>query len=435
MINGRYNGAANGVIRLNGTIAGQNYSREIKVNFPETESKNDSLATLWARTRIDDLTSRSYTEKATEGQIKEADQLITQLGLEFRLLTKFTSFVAVEDRVVNYTGDQKTVEVPVELPEGSSREADSPFRRLEAMTSLSQAPAATQGQGGGQGSGYGYGNGTSATVNVTSSQISVLPKSENFTSILKIAPGTRPDSKSGGFTIDGSSGSENTFIVDGQEVINFRNAGSNNSSTPLVKGRSKNLEMPEFPAAALAAKANGIVQVQILIDDAGKVLVAKTISGHPLLRAASEKAALASTFEPTMIGDRTVRVRGIISYNFGKTKVEGGTLEKMTAELSENDKKDFRMAQKLHFWLYAVVRRLEINDFTPAENEVKFVKDGKASIDIQLTSKDAKLTEKLKAAGFELVSEKGLVLTGNIPIEKLKVLAEIENVELILPHI
>jgi len=441
VINGRYNGAASGTIRLKGTIAGQNYSREIKVNFPESDPKNDSLATLWARTRIDDLTSKSYGETAVEGQIKETDQLITQLGLEFRLLTKFTSFVVVEDRVVNYTGDSKKVEVPVQLPEGSSRETDSPFRRLEIMTSLSAAPAATQGQKTFKGTGSGSGSGSGTNFNaqyggaVNASNISILPKSENFSSILRVTPGTRPEEKSGGFTIDGSSGAENTFIVDGQEVVNFRNGGLNNTSTPLVKGRTKTLPLPEFTAAAKTANADGIVQVQVLIDESGNVMVAKTISGHPLLRPASETAALASKFEPTKIGDKTVRVRGIISYKFGKTKVEGGTLEKMTAELSENDKKDLRAAQKLHFWLYAVVRRLEVNNFTPSDNESKFVKDGKASIDIQIKAKNAKLTDALKAAGFELTSEKGLVLTGQIPIENLAALAEIENVELVLPHI
>ncbi len=462
LINGRYNGAASGVIRLKGTIAGQNYSREIKVNLPESESKNDSLATLWARTRIDDLTSRSYGETATEGSIKETDQMITQLGLEFRLMTRFTSFVAVEDRVVNYTGDQKKVDVPVELPEGSSREADSPFRRLEVVTNLSSAPAVSQGQGTGQGSGRGsgfnaeYGGATGGAVNVVtvsggdstvevtssnisnavnSSQISLLPKSQNFTSILKVVPGTRPEPMTSGFMIDGSSGSENSFIIDGAEVTNYRNAGLNNSATPLIKGRAVNLEMPIFPAAALAVKATGVVQVQILIDDSGKVVVAKTISGHPLLREVSEKAALASKFEPTMIGDKAVRVRGVISYKFGETKVEGGTLEKMTAEFSEKDKKDFRVAQILHFWLYDIVRRLEINNFKPSDNEGKFVKNGKASIDIQLTAKDTKTMEQLKAAGFELLSEKNLVVTGLIPIERLADLAEIEKVKLVLPHI
>jgi len=41
-----------------------------------------------------------------------------QTALAHRLMTQFTSFVAVEDRVVNEGGTQRTVSVPVEMPQG-----------------------------------------------------------------------------------------------------------------------------------------------------------------------------------------------------------------------------------------------------------------------------------------------------------------------------
>lgn len=56
-------------------------------------------------------------------------------------------------------------------------------------------------------------------TNISSQRIENLPKGTNFTSMLKAAPGTRPE---GGFAVDGASGSENTFITDAQEVSNFR---------------------------------------------------------------------------------------------------------------------------------------------------------------------------------------------------------------------
>jgi Ca-activated chloride channel family protein len=68
-------------------------------------------------TRIDDLTSQDYTNSKPE--IKDA---ITNLGLEYRLMTQFTSFVAVEERVVTDGGQPRRIEVPVELPEGVSYE-------------------------------------------------------------------------------------------------------------------------------------------------------------------------------------------------------------------------------------------------------------------------------------------------------------------------
>jgi len=58
-----------------------------------------------------------------QGNIKPAVQKeITQLGLDYGLMTQFTSFVAVEERVVTTNGQPQRVEVPVEMPAGVSYE-------------------------------------------------------------------------------------------------------------------------------------------------------------------------------------------------------------------------------------------------------------------------------------------------------------------------
>jgi hypothetical protein len=50
-------------------------------------------------------------------------ETITQLGLEFRLMTQFTSFIAVEEMVVTDGGQPRRIDVPVEVPEGMNRGA------------------------------------------------------------------------------------------------------------------------------------------------------------------------------------------------------------------------------------------------------------------------------------------------------------------------
>ena len=80
-----------------GKVAGQEYSREIAINLPEAEAADDSLASLWARTRVNEL-SNEKLRGANPSKTADFDKQITQLGLEFRLMTNFTSFVAVEDR-------------------------------------------------------------------------------------------------------------------------------------------------------------------------------------------------------------------------------------------------------------------------------------------------------------------------------------------------
>ncbi|MBK7394359.1 MAG: TonB-dependent receptor [Chloracidobacterium sp.] len=75
-------------------------------------------------------------------------------------------------------------------------------------------------------------------TNITSQLYEQLPKGTSFTSLLKVSPGTRAESNSGGFQVDGASGSENTFIIDGQEVTNFRTGvlnSTNNIPTALIK--------------------------------------------------------------------------------------------------------------------------------------------------------------------------------------------------------
>jgi outer membrane receptor protein involved in Fe transport len=59
------------------------------------------------------------------------------------------------------------------------------------------------------------------SVNITERQIAVLPKSLDFSSVIRVAPGTRGETKAGGFQIDGASGAENVFIVDGVEVTDL----------------------------------------------------------------------------------------------------------------------------------------------------------------------------------------------------------------------
>ena len=122
VIVGRYDRAGQGRLRLRGKRGGQEWSREIAVRLPESESRHDVLATLWARTRVEDLMSEDWTgaqHSQMRGDLKES---ITQLGLQFRLMTQFTSFVAVEESTLTQGGVAVKVEVPVELPHGVSYE-------------------------------------------------------------------------------------------------------------------------------------------------------------------------------------------------------------------------------------------------------------------------------------------------------------------------
>ena len=121
VIKGRFTAAGRGTIRLKGKMAGVDYVRDIPVDFPETMASHDVLAPLWARARIDDLMSQDFNGAQSGAMKPELKKTITQLGIEYRLMTQFTSFVAVEERVVTDHGKLRRIDVPVEIPKGVQR--------------------------------------------------------------------------------------------------------------------------------------------------------------------------------------------------------------------------------------------------------------------------------------------------------------------------
>lgn len=91
---------------------------------------------------------------------------------------------------------------------------------------------------------------------------------------------------------------------------------SNPSGKNVINGSAAYLPRPAYPAAARAVKASGLVEVEVLIDEIGRVIYAKAVSGHPLLRAAAVKAAKEAKFSQTRLQELPVKVAGIIAYNF-----------------------------------------------------------------------------------------------------------------------
>jgi len=62
---------------------------------------------------------------------------------------------------------------------------------------------------------------TKAQTNLSARQIEALPKGTGFTSLIKQSIAVRPEPLGGQFSINGATGPENSFIVDGQETQNF----------------------------------------------------------------------------------------------------------------------------------------------------------------------------------------------------------------------
>lgn len=84
----------------------------------------------------------------------------------------------------------------------------------------------------------------------------------------------------------------------------------------VITSQALSLPKPAYPAIAKQVGVQGPVSVQVLVDETGRVISAKAISGNPMLMPAAQQAALGARFSPTLLGDQPVKVSGVITYNF-----------------------------------------------------------------------------------------------------------------------
>ena len=115
LVFGKWRGNPQGSIKLSGIAGNGKYSETIKVENYIPSKDNAALKYLWARYRIT-MHSDYNKLRNDDKRVKE----VTELGLNYNLLTAYTSFVAVDNEVRNINGKLTTVKQPLPLPEGVS---------------------------------------------------------------------------------------------------------------------------------------------------------------------------------------------------------------------------------------------------------------------------------------------------------------------------
>ena len=299
VLSGRYTGTGRATIKLKGKMSGRDVVREIAVELPESAPAHDVLATLWARTRIDDLMGQDLEGIQAGHARTDVRETITQLGLEYRLMTQFTSFVAVEEMTITDGGQPRRVEVPVEMPEGVSYKGV--FGEREEVVANSPAP--------------------------------LMMSSSNVGSVGGGGGGGRP----------------------GQPVLARR-------------------------------KAAGKAERRALKDSSGRTMT---------------------------------------------------EADAISTGLSADERKQQEMLSKLHPTIAALIERLKKRGTQASADEAKFIRDGKAELQVWLTDKQPATIAQLKKLGFEVVLDPttSKMVIGRISIEKLAALAELKAVRYIAPQI
>ena len=120
LVYGKYKGKAKGSILVSGQTGTTAFSQNMKTTKVNATVENQALRYLWARQKIqildDYATLYQYRERP------DIKQEVTNLGIKYNLLTKYTSFVAVDEKVRTQREAEK-VKQPIPLPEGVSNQA------------------------------------------------------------------------------------------------------------------------------------------------------------------------------------------------------------------------------------------------------------------------------------------------------------------------
>ena len=119
LIFGKWKGHPEGSIRIQGITGEGKYEKVIEVKDFSPEEGNAALRYLWAREKIKVLDDYASLDLYTSDLERE----VTALGLEYNLLTRYTSFVAIDNQIRNADGSYTTVNQPLPLPEGVSNYA------------------------------------------------------------------------------------------------------------------------------------------------------------------------------------------------------------------------------------------------------------------------------------------------------------------------
>ena len=108
---GKWKGDPTGTIIISGKTGSEYYIQEIDVSDVTPSEINDAIPYLWARTKMERLTDYGF-RREDESTKKE----ITELGLNYSMVTPYTSFIAVVETIRNPEGNSTDVDQPLPLP-------------------------------------------------------------------------------------------------------------------------------------------------------------------------------------------------------------------------------------------------------------------------------------------------------------------------------
>jgi len=373
VICGRYARGGNAFLRLRGRSGTDDFVRDLRIPLPDLEAQHEVLAKLWARRRIDALMAEDLAGMQRGNMRLDLREAILKLGLQYRLMTQFTSFVAVEERIVTEGGKPRRIEVPVEMPEGIRYQGV--FGAQEAGTRYI-SPTGVPKVGGVAGVVGGIVGGS--VGGVSGGVLAGAPP----------PPPPRPPLPS--------------------KAAPMR-VGGNVQESKLIRRVE-----PIYPEAARRARVFGMVMLEVKVDENGNVAEVRVVRGHPLLDEAAINAVKQWKYSPTYLNGEAIPTIATVTLIFQPTEGPRPVLNPVISTAIAK----FKAGQVL------------------SAAESSFIRDGKAELSLTMESRSEQLMAQLRAAGFEVISwpESSLTAVGRIAVEKLESLLLIYEVRHIAPH-
>ncbi len=188
-----------GPIHVSGEIGNQVWERQIQPRFVE---HHRSIETLFARDKVGWI-HREYLA----GRVFDERNAILQTALEYEIVSDYTSFVAVDDEVLNPEGSNRKVRQPSELPDGMDP-ASVPRNQYavhgagEVIEVVATRDAIDV-------------NSTSQGTVLTQDFLQRIPAGRSYQSAVSLAPGVVGG---GNPSAGGGAYNENTYMLDGANV-------------------------------------------------------------------------------------------------------------------------------------------------------------------------------------------------------------------------
>lgn len=145
---GHYWGEGMADVRLSGKISGVKKEYRTQFEIPASNTDNPELERLWAYASIENMMQEIHNF----GEDADIKQAVTDIGIEYGLVTDYTSMLVVRDEVFDSLGIKRTNKQRLEKEQlaQQARAAQAPVtRRVDTQQPMFSQPRASHGGGGG----------------------------------------------------------------------------------------------------------------------------------------------------------------------------------------------------------------------------------------------------------------------------------------------